>query len=236
MRCSCPTSGNASSLSLLRAVTVALDQKSEIPWWRSAFRRNKEETMAEWKNWAETVNYEHLERTFQPDNLEELKANVKEAVRQNWRLRVVGTGHSWSNLGVPSYARGAVIDPTEMNPINRFVRDLGNGEAIVEVGGGLTIKDMNDWLDSQGWALFNMGDANPQRVTGAVSTETHGSGVKHANDSDSVGSLSEYVEGMTIVRADGEVYELTDDELPAGRVSLGKLGAIYSIRLRVRKR
>jgi len=190
--------------------------------------------MAEWKNWAETVKYENLERTFHPENLEELKASVKEAVRQNWRLRVVGSGHAWSNLGAPSYARGAVIDTTEMNPVNRLVRDLGNGEAIVEVGGGLTIKDMNDWLDSHGWALFNMGDANAQRVSGAVSTETHGSGVKH--DPDSVGSISEYIEGMTIVRADGETYDLTDDELPAGRVSLGKLGAVYSVRLRVRKR
>ena len=192
--------------------------------------------MAEWKNWAETVEYDDLEKTFHPELIEELKNNVKEAVRQNWRVRAVGSGHSWSNLGVPSHARGAVIATGEMNRIARFVRDLGNGEAIVEVGGGLTVKDMNEWLDSQGWALFNMGDANAQTVIGAVSTETHGSGVKHENDSDSAASLSEYVEGISLVRADGELHELNDEELPAGRVSLGKLGAVFSLRLRVRKR
>ena len=191
--------------------------------------------MAEWSNWAETVKYDRLEQKYKPETLEELKACVKEAARQNWRLRAVGPGHSWSNLGVPSYARGAVICMTEMHPFSNVVERTGSG-AIVEIGGGLTIKKMNEWLDSQGLAVFNMGDANPQLVVGGISTETHGSGVKHAGDSDSDGSFSEYVEGMSLVRADGESYTLTQDELPAGRVSLGKLGVIHSVRLRVRER
>ena len=190
--------------------------------------------MAEWSNWAETVEYEHLERKYKPETLEELKACVKEAVRNNWRLRAVGPGHSWSNLGVPSYARGAIICMTEMHPFHQVVETLPNGHKIVEIGGGLSIKDMNDWLYSQGLAVFNMGDANPQLVVGGISTETHGSGVRPADSSDSVASFSEFVEGMSMVRADGESYTLTPDELPAGRVSLGRLGVIHSVRLKVR--
>jgi hypothetical protein len=48
---------------------------------------------------------------------------------------------------------------------------------------------------------------------------------------------------MKIVRVTGprsrpsvDMYELTNEELPAGRVSLGRLGAIHSVRLRVRQR
>src|SRR5262245_22535138 len=138
--------------------------------------------MAEWSNWAETVKYDRLEQKYKPETLEELKACVKDAVRQNWRLRAVGPGHSWSNLGVPSYARGAIICMTEMHPFSTVV-ERTDGGALVDIGGGLTIKKMNEWLDSQGLAVFNMGDANPQIVVGGISTETHGSGVKHAGDS-----------------------------------------------------
>jgi L-gulonolactone oxidase len=99
----------------------------------------------------------------------------------------------------------------------------------VEVEGGISIEDLNERLFKDGLALKNMGDANPQTIAGAVSTETHGSGA-------SVGSLSEMVEGMTIVRADGELHDLQGDELKAGRVSLGKLGAVYSLTLSLRER
>jgi len=92
---------------------------------------------------------------------------------------------------------------------------------------GITVERLNKWLFKHGLALENMGDANPQNIAGAVSTETHGSGV-------ALGSLSEFVEGMTIVKADGQLHTLSPSELRAGRVSLGKLGVVYSLKLRVR--
>ena len=197
--------------------------------------------MAEWKNWAETVQYTQLEKKFAPENLEELRACVLEARKNSWKLRVVGDGHSWSNLGLPGEAGGAVICMERMPKIFNIIESPRNGEAIVEVGGGLTIEEMNKRLFAANLALFNMGDANPQLVMGAISTETHGSGVRHPGSADSVGSLSETVESMTIVRSNGEVHTLSDENLgdtpaalPAGRLSLGKLGAIYCARLRVR--
>src|SRR5262245_20935027 len=197
--------------------------------------------MAEWKNWAETVQYKKLEKKYTPENLEELRDCVLEARKNGWKLRVVGAGHSWSNLGLPGDAGGAVISMEDMPKIFNIIESPRNGEGIVEVGGGLTIDEMNKSLHRANIALFNMGDANPQLVMGAISTETHGSGVRHPGSTDSVGSLSECVESMTLVRSNGEVHTLSDESLgnmpaalPAGRLSLGKLGAIYCARLRVR--
>ena len=65
--------------------------------------------MAEWKNWAETVHHPDLAKVFEPKCLDELKDNVKEAVRKGWKLRAVGSGHAWSNLGLPPGKKGAVI-------------------------------------------------------------------------------------------------------------------------------
>ncbi len=178
-----------------------------------------ETTGKQWKNWAETVVHQNLMAIYQPANLEELKANVKEAADNGWRLRVVGSGHAWSNLGLPD-SGGAVIRMEKLNQI------IGQDGSVVEVQGGMSIANLNEELFSRGLALANMGDANPQTISGAISTETHGSGV-------TLGSLSEFVEGMTIVTADGQAQSLEGEDLAAGRVSLGQLGVIYSVRLAV---
>jgi hypothetical protein len=181
--------------------------------------------MADWNNWAETVVYKKLEKEFEPKNLNELTRNINDAVAKGWKLRTVGSGHAWSNLGIPSRSRSAVIDMRRINkPLN-----FDQQAKVVEVEGGMSIEALNEWLWDKGLALKNMGDANPQTIAGALTTETHGSGV-------AVGSLSEMVEGMTIVRADGQLHQLQGDELKAGRLSLGRLGAIYSVKLSVRDR
>ena len=181
--------------------------------------------MANWDNWADTVVYKNLEKVYEPKSLNELVGCVTEAAAKRWKLRAVGQGHAWSNLGLPSRCNGAVIDMRGLDKPLRIDKQAG----VVEVEGGMSIEDLNNWLFDNGLALRNMGDANPQTIAGALSTETHGSGVN-------LGSLSEMVEGMTIVRADGQREVLQGDDLKAGRVSLGKLGAVYSVTLSVRDR
>ena len=63
--------------------------------------------MARWSNWSGTVNYDQLEHTYHPETMDELRAAVRDAIQRKWRVRVVGQGHSWSNLVVPSHSRGA---------------------------------------------------------------------------------------------------------------------------------
>ena len=186
--------------------------------------------MAEWCNWADTVEYENLARLYTPRTVEELRADVADATKRGWRLRAVGSGHAWSNLGLPSRRRGAVISLAHLNHAAEVIEPPGsNGEGVVRVDGGVTIEYLCRWLDSQGLALFNMGDANPQTIAGAIATETHGSGIH-------LGSISEYVEGISIVKADASIAELAGDQLRAGRVALGKLGVVFSVKLKVRKK
>jgi L-gulono-1,4-lactone dehydrogenase len=178
--------------------------------------------MASWKNWAETIKHNDLKHKYKPDNLSDLKSDIKDAAKKGLMLRAVGAGHAWSNLGLPGQRQGAII---EMKRLKKVLGQKGN---IVEVEAGITIENLNKWLFKNNLALENFGDADPQNIAGAVSTETHGSGA-------GLGSISEFVEGMKIVKADGELHDLTQAELKAGRVSVGKLGAIYSVSLRVRE-
>jgi L-gulonolactone oxidase len=177
--------------------------------------------MAKWENWARTVKLTGLEKVYEPKNLTELKSAVKEASNKGWKLRAVGSGHGWSNLAVPSRCGGAVILTENLDQILSTTADT------VEVQGGITIKELNNELFKLGLALDNMGDSNPQAIAGAVANETHGSGAQ-------IGSISEFIEGMTIVKANGEEHVLEGEELKAGRVARGLLGVVYSVKLRVR--
>lgn len=177
--------------------------------------------MAKWENWAKTVKHTGLEKVYEPKNLNELKAAVKDAAAKGWKLRAVGSGHAWSNLGVPSRCGGAVIVTEKLDKILATTADT------VEAQAGISIKRLNNELFDMGLALDNMGDSNPQALAGAIATETHGSGAE-------IGSISEFIEGVTIIKANGEEHVLQGEELKAGRVARGLLGVVYSVKLKVR--
>jgi FAD/FMN-containing dehydrogenase len=184
--------------------------------------------MASWENWAQTVRHPELAKVYKPDDLNELKAAVKDAADRNLKIRAVGTGHAWSNLGLPAGQQGAVILTDELDGFKVLQEPTSTTPGLVEVEGGIKIKTLTETLFDNGLGLPNMGDANPQALAGAIATETHGSGI-----GDDLGSFSEQVEGMTLVTADGEVRELNDEELEAGRVAIGRLGVVYKVKLKV---
>jgi FAD/FMN-containing dehydrogenase len=78
--------------------------------------------------------------------------------------------------------------------------------------------------------MENLGDVDVQSVGGAIGTGTHGTGYTLRN-------LSAHVSGMRLITGDGEVLQLTEEEhadlLRAARVSLGTLGVVSAVTLRV---
>ena len=95
---------------------------------------------------------------------------------------------------------------------------------------GTKIHALGEPLAAHGLALENQGDVDVQAIAGAVSTGTHGTGP-------TLGSISTQVVGLRIVTATGEVVDCSaeaDAELfRAAQVSLGALGVITSVRLRL---
>jgi xylitol oxidase len=85
-----------------------------------------------------------------------------------------------------------------------------------------------EYLHKKGWALRNLASLPHISVAGAISTGTHGSGIK-------IGNLSSAVSGLEIVKASGEVVELSRKNNPdlfsGSVVSLGCLGVLTKITL-----
>jgi FAD/FMN-containing dehydrogenase len=105
--------------------------------------------------------------------------------------------------------------------------DPGALEAVAR--GGTKIHRLSHELLARGLALENQGDIDVQALAGAIATATHGTGR-------TLGNLSTYVLGLRLVLADGSVIEIDERDpgrLPGARVSLGLLGVVSSVRLRV---
>src|SRR5437764_884339 len=132
-----------------------------------------------------------------------------------------GPGQSACCLACTS-GRGLVVD--------RYgeIRSVARERLQVTVQAGCTIRTLNRRLAALGWALPNLGDIEYQTISGAVSTSTHGTGIK-------LGGLATQVVGLELVTGDGSVLRCSADEEPdlfaCARVGLGALGVLSTVTL-----
>ena len=179
---------------------------------------------SEWSNWSGTVRLPgaRVERTADPAAL----AGRIAAAAPGERFRPIGSGHSF----VPFWAEGdTLLDLSACSGllgVEARGREDGHA-AIAELGAGTPIHAIGPLLAAEGLALANQGDIDRQTLAGAVATGTHGTGR-------GLGSLSSMVAGVELVDGRGGLQRIEGgDELAAVRLSLGLLGVMTRIRMRV---
>ena len=175
---------------------------------------------AEWRNWAGDQACRPAER-IAPRDRDELAAAVVSAAEAERKVSVAGSGHSFTEAALTD---GTMIDIAALSG----VIDADPESGLVRVGGGTVLAELNHELHRRGLAMENLGDIDRQTVAGAISTGTHGTGIR-------LGNLSTQVVGVELVTGDGKVRELGEsdgDLLRAARVGVGALGAISAVTLR----
>lgn len=183
---------------------------------RQAARRGR------WRNWSGSVECAPRE-VIAPRSVAELAQVVGERARVGRRLRVVGAGHSFTPL---AQTDDVLLSMEGLQGVSEVDRERGTARVL----GGTRLRRLGDTLLELGLAQENLGDIDVQTITGAISTGTHGTGERF-------GSLSTQVMGLTLVTAAGETLELSAERDPdlfkAAQVSLGALGVIAAVTLRV---
>ncbi len=166
-------------------------------------------------NWAGTYTYQ-ARALYEPASIEELQ----EIVRTSESLRVVGSGHSFSDIA------DTTGDQVSLRRLPR-VFELDRRASTVTVDGGARYGEISGPLHAAGFALNNLASLPHISVAGACATATHGSG-------DRIGNLAMVVSGLEVVTADGEILRLARERNPdfeGAVVSLGGLGVVTSITL-----
>jgi L-gulono-1,4-lactone dehydrogenase len=178
-------------------------------------------TATSWRNWAGDQRC-HPAAVVTPGSIEEISAALVRAGIEDRRVRVVGSGHSFSDI--------ALTDGLQLR-LDRLTRilDLDRSSGLVRVQGGIAIRELSARLAEHGLALENLGDVDAQMIAGAIATATHGTGARLPN-------ISAQVVELTLALADGSLLRCAPDAdvetYRAARVSLGSLGVIADVTLR----
>ncbi len=175
-----------------------------------------------WHNWSGSVQCKP-QQVAKPASIDALVQIIKACSGDNRHVRVVGSGHSFT----PLVETGDVLMSLEHI---QGIEEIDTERSTVTVLAGTTLKTLGEALYAGGLAQENLGGIDAQSVAGAISTGTHGTGIHF-------GTLSTQVEGLTLVTATGELLECSPERNPdifkAAQVSLGTLGVIAKVKLRV---
>jgi FAD/FMN-containing dehydrogenase len=171
------------------------------------------------ENWAHTLKFKP-DRFCQPKDQAEVVEVVKDVFASGGRVRTQGAGHSWAQLIVTDHTL-LQLD----NLSHALIADVLKRRFTVEAG--VRLKNLIKMLEKDGLAMRNIGSITEQSIAGAISTGTHGTGVR-------LGNISRSIVGMKLVTGTGDVLTIkeTDTELlNAARVSVGALGIITEVTL-----
>lgn len=178
--------------------------------------------MATWKNWAENVVCAPV-AIYAPDSEEALRQVIQTAKMSGKRVRVMGSGHSFTALG----------------ETNEFIVTLQNLKGLIKIDkekkqatvwAGTTINEAGKLFFEHGLGQVNLGDIDVQSLAGATSTGTHGTGKE-------LGGISTQIVAFALMTASGEVLECSPTEnahiFEAGRVALGSFGVLIRLTLQL---
>src|SRR5690242_14177304 len=121
-----------------------------------------------WQNWSGSVRAMPAE-IVHPATQDEIIAVVTSCRARTRKLRVVGTGHSFTPL---------VQTDGVLMALDRYtgILSVDTARQRATVRAGTPIQALGKALFEHGLAQPNLGDIDVQTIAGAISTGTHGSG------------------------------------------------------------
>lgn len=172
------------------------------------------------KNWAGNIQWTP-EALHYPESETEIQQLVRQAGEQGRRVRVIGTGHSFTAL----CATDALLISLDHY---QGVTAIDQDKKQARVRAGTKLRVLGEALFQHGLAMENLGDIDAQSIAGTISTGTHGTGT-------GFGTISTQVVGLRFVNGQGEIVQCDETQNPglfkAAQLSLGALGVITSITL-----
>ena len=173
-----------------------------------------------WSNWSGSVKA-HPKKILHPNSEEEIAQIVVKAGATEQKIRVVGSGHSFSPL---VHTNDILLSLDNMQGLI----DVDKVAQTATVWAGTKLRRLGALLHEKGLAQENMGDIDAQSIAGALSTGTHGTGVN-------LGTLSTQIHEITFVNGLGEIQVVSLASNPAlfkaAQVSIGTLGIITKVKL-----
>ena len=142
-------------------------------------------------------------------------------VRASRRLRPLGSRHTFNAIADTDGDQISLADLPRRT-------DIDLRASTVTVDGGERYGDLAAALHDAGFALQNLASLGHISIAGACATGTHGSGQRNAG-------LATAVQSIDLIGGDGELrtFQRDDEAFPGVATSLGALGVVTSLTLRI---
>ena len=178
---------------------------------------------AAWRNWSGIAQCQPAAWAV-PRSEEELVTLLRQSPAP---LRAVGAGHSFTAL-VPTEGTLLSIDA-----LSGLSAHAAQPAPTATLQAGTRLATVSRLLDGVGLALRNAPDIDAQTLAGALATATHGTGAD-------LPALHADVQSLRLVAPTGQILSCSAQDnaevFHAARVSLGALGVVTEMTLRVRPR
>ena len=172
------------------------------------------------KNWGGNIKWNPTTIAY-PSTEEEIQKLVLKAANERKKIRVIGTGHSFT----------AVCKTDDiLISLDKYqgLVNVDKEKVQATVKGGTKLNTLGGLLFQEGMAMENLGDIDVQSIAGTISTGTHGTGKKF-------GTISTQVIALRFINGKGEIITCSTSEnqdlFKAAQVSLGMLGIITEVTL-----
>lgn len=176
--------------------------------------------MSEWRNWAGDQRCSPTQ-VVEPSTVAEISALATAASSSRGTLKAIGAGHSFTDIALTN---GTQLSLDRLSGLLNVDRE----KKQATLASGTRLHDIPGMLAAHGLAMENLGDIDRQSISGAVSTGTHGTGLKF-------GGIATQIRALTLVTGTGEVLTCSATEnadvFAVARVGLGALGIITSVTL-----
>ena len=138
-----------------------------------------------------------------PVSAREIVLAVQEAEARGGRVRMTGSGHSFSDVAMTA---DHMMSPRGLTTCawldrSRLCDEVKEDRHLVRVQSGSTLHQLDRRLEAVGLAFANLGGYDAQTVVGAASTGTHGSGL-------GFGPITEQIVSWQVVTAGGKVVQI----------------------------
>ncbi|WP_343318688.1 D-arabinono-1,4-lactone oxidase [Arthrobacter sp. TMP15] len=174
----------------------------------------------QWRNWAGDQRCRPTAVAW-PSTVGELCSLVAEAGASGHTIKAVGAGHSFTDIALTNGVQVRLDSLTGLLNVDRDAK-------LITLWGGTRLHQIPALLKPYGLAMENLGDIDAQSISGAISTGTHGTGLKF-------GGIATQVRALTLVTGTGEVLHCSATHnaeiFAVARVGLGALGIITAVTL-----
>lgn len=171
-----------------------------------------------WRNWARNQKCVPSEMAY-PSSEHELAALVRRSGERGENLKLVGAGHSFTDIACTD---GVMVSLDRLTGLQEVDHDAHTAK----VRAGTRIIETADLLADVGLGFSSLGDIGYQSLGGALATATHGTGRDYGN-------IPSQLVSLEIMDSSGEIIEASETEnreiFKAAQVSLGALGILTSV-------